>query len=33
MCEEYVKDYYLKIKPLKLTASKQIWLLRNTLDS
>ena len=33
MCEEYIKDYYLKLKLLQQTTSKQIWLLRNTLDS
>jgi len=33
MNDQYIKDYYLKLKLLKQTDNKQIWLLRNTLDS
>ena len=29
---EYVKEHYLKIKLLKKTSQKQIWMLKNTLD-
>lgn len=33
MSEQFVKDYYLKVKLLRQTDSKQIWLVKNTLDS
>lgn len=32
MLSEYVREHYLKIKLLKKTPKKQIWLLKNTLD-
>lgn len=32
MLGEYVRDHYLKVKLIKKTSKKEIWLLKNTLD-
>jgi hypothetical protein len=33
MASQYIKDYYLKLKIIKNTHNKQIWLVKNTLNS
>lgn len=32
MQSEYVREHYLKLRLIKKTKKKEIWLLKNTLD-